>query len=80
VDRIDTVYLLGAGCVEGAWDPVLRAVSRHAKTTIGRDEADWWFSANGQFLHLFSSWQGMTNDQLESRFGEGDHDSTRSNL
>jgi hypothetical protein len=38
------------------------------------------FSANGQFVHLFSSWQGMTNEQLESRFGEGDHDATRRNL
>jgi hypothetical protein len=80
IDRIDTVYLLGAGCVNGAWPIVLRAASRYAETTLDKDDCDWWFTATTQYLHFISAWKDLDDDQLHGRFGDGDHNSSRRKL
>jgi len=77
IDRIDTVYLLGAGCVNGAWPLVLRAASRYAETTLDKDDSDWWFTATTHYLHFISGWRSLQDDQLRGRFGDGDHNSSR---
>lgn len=80
LDRVDTVYLLGAGCVAGAWPLVLRATGRFAESTLDQDELTWWMTATTQYLHFFARWKSLEDAQLERRFGEGDHSRTRDNL
>jgi len=48
MNPIDIVYVFGAGSVEGAWDPVLRAVEKTIGRLVARDVADWWFGLQGR--------------------------------
>jgi len=74
---IDIVYVFGAGCVQGAWEPVLRAVEKMVHHPVGRDVADWWFGLQGNFTHLIASWGRLKDEELEGRFGKGDHSESR---
>ena|SRR3981189_2443700 len=56
MDRIDIVYVFGAGSVQGAWDPVLRAVEKMVHHPVGHEVANWWFGLQGSFTHLIASW------------------------
>jgi len=40
MDRIDIVYVFGAGSVQGAWDPVLRAVEKMVHHPVGHEVAN----------------------------------------
>ena len=77
MDRIDIVYVFGAGSVQGAWDPVLRAVEKMVHHPVGHDVANWWFGLQGSFTHLIASWGRLRDEELEARFGKGDHNETR---
>jgi hypothetical protein len=74
-DPIDIVYLFGTGAVEGAWEPVLKAISQSQREAVlDRDLANWWFNVQGRIAHLASSWGALTYEGLEARFGPGQHD------
>lgn len=77
LEKIDIVYVFGTGSVEGAWDPVLRAVAAKLGSPLERDLAEWWFGIEASFLHLLASWHVLEDQQLQSRFGEGDHPESR---
>jgi hypothetical protein len=80
MDPIDIVYVFGTGGVEGAWDPVLRAVGKLSGTLVEADVANWWFGLQGRLIHLTSAWRGMRDDQLEARFGPGKHEASRAQI
>jgi hypothetical protein len=80
IDPIDTVYLFGAGSVEGAWEPVLRALERIYGNPVPGDLANWWFSVQGRLIHLTSCWRSLVDQQLEARFGPGDHQKSRQGI
>jgi len=73
MDRIDIVYVFGAGSVQGAWDPVLRAVEKMVHHPVGHEVANWWFGLQGSFTHLIASWGRLKDEELEARFGKDDH-------
>ena len=76
--KIDTVYLFGTGVVEGAWDPVVRVISKsQGGSGVDPEIANWWFGVQGRMIHLTSSWRAMPNKDLEARFGRGQHEKTR---
>lgn len=78
IDPIDTVYLFGTGAVEGAWDPVVRVISkRYGGSGVDSAIANWWFSVQGRIIRLASSWRAMADSDLEARFGPGQHEKTR---
>jgi len=52
-------------------------VTRAPEGPVGRDVADWWFGLQGNFTHLIASWARLKDEELEGRFGKGDHNETR---
>src|SRR5207302_862507 len=36
-----------------------------------------WFGLQGNFTHLIASWGGLKDEELEVRFGKGNHNETR---
>ncbi len=78
---VQNVYLLGTGVIENGWAPVRRALAKvEGRGRAAGDFEDlesWTFALDVGLAHLTHAWAGCSDDELQARFGDGDHSAAR---